>query len=797
MDRLPPACRNVLDHAAVIGDEFAVDLLAEVLEQPAIEVLALLEVAQGDGLVRPLGPSRFGFTEPLVRAALYASLAATLRASAHERVGLVLEAGRARGRTVDLDDLSWHFLAAAALGTADRAVRYAKEGADRSLQAHAYGAAASLYERALEGLELSPASGDRIQLLLGLAAARTAEGLPSGRDAFAAAGDQARAGQRPEDLAAAALGLAGGAGFEIGLFDDRQIELLEEALLALPEGATSLRAQCAARLSVALSLSGVDDRRAALSDQAVALAREADDPHALVWALAASCDVHSGPADIARRLQEATEILTIARGARDREGELLGRRLRLVALLEDGDLAAADAEVLRFAKVAEALRQPMHSWYVPLWRSLRAATRGDLAAARAFAAEAARIGEAANSPNATVLTLAAEFMCHREAGEATEASAMIDGAVSADLAAEWGLQVIGTFALAHLGRGRREEASALLDRAAEGLDGLPVDSEWVPLLVQLAEAAWELGGHPLAERLYDLLLPFEQTWAVEGIGAFTHGSVARHLGMLAAVLDRPTDASGHFEVALRASLGAEAALLVARTRRDWGLALGDHTRLAEAADSYRALDLPMRVAELEAALAEDPEPPRPPEPVTAGEVFRQEGDVWAVHFGDRTARIRTSKGVLDLVRLLAQPGREIPALDLASGPAPARSIDPGDGDGLGAQGDLGETIDATARAAYKARLLAIDAELDDADAGGDGQASDRLAAERDALLQQLAGAYGLGGRPRRAGDPSERARTAVTARIRDAIKRVEKVHPELGHHLRRSVRTGTFCAYDP
>jgi len=37
----------------------------------------------------------------------------------------------------------------------------------------------------------------------------------------------------------------------------------------------------------------------------------------------------------------------------------------------------------------------------------------------------------------------------------------------------------------------------------------------------------------------------------------------------------------------------------------------------------------------------------------------------------------------------------------------------------------------------------------------------------------------------------------VTARIRDAIRRIGQAHPELGRHLDRSVRTGTFCVYDP
>ena len=44
---------------------------------------------------------------------------------------------------------------------------------------------------------------------------------------------------------------------------------------------------------------------------------------------------------------------------------------------------------------------------------------------------------------------------------------------------------------------------------------------------------------------------------------------------------------------------------------------------------------------------------------------------------------------------------------------------------------------------------------------------------------------------------AERARKAVTARIRDAIRRITEAHPELGAHLDRTVRTGTTCRYEP
>jgi hypothetical protein len=37
----------------------------------------------------------------------------------------------------------------------------------------------------------------------------------------------------------------------------------------------------------------------------------------------------------------------------------------------------------------------------------------------------------------------------------------------------------------------------------------------------------------------------------------------------------------------------------------------------------------------------------------------------------------------------------------------------------------------------------------------------------------------------------------VTWRIRAALRRIDAVHPQLARHLLRSVRTGTFCSYEP
>jgi hypothetical protein len=171
-------------------------------------------------------------------------------------------------------------------------------------------------------------------------------------------------------------------------------------------------------------------------------------------------------------------------------------------------------------------------------------------------------------------------------------------------------------------------------------------------------------------------------------------------------------------------------------------------------------------------------------------VFRRDGDTWTLAFGGRSVPLRDAKGLRDLAILLATPGREVAATELVTGVANAAAAGLA---GLGAD----PVLDDQARAAYRARLTQLDDELAEADRHHDIERSVRLATERDALIDELTSAAGLGGRPRRLGDVTERARTTVTARIRDAIGRIERVHPELGRHLRASIVTGARCSYRP
>jgi tetratricopeptide (TPR) repeat protein len=216
---------------------------------------------------------------------------------------------------------------------------------------------------------------------------------------------------------------------------------------------------------------------------------------------------------------------------------------------------------------------------------------------------------------------------------------------------------------------------------------------------------------------------------------------------------------------------------------------------AELDAEFRAA-VPARLAELiplvtaklggEDASATEGRPATRDTPELTGDAFLRDGEMWQLSFGGETVHMPDLKGLHDLARLLAAPGQEIHALDLGSG-----------ADGAAPQGHAGELLDDEARAAYKRRIDELREERELAEAANDTVRAESAQEELEAIGETLKSAYGLGGRARRAGDHAERARSAVTWRIRSAIARIEAVHPALGRHLKNSIRTGTFCAYTP
>ena len=187
--------------------------------------------------------------------------------------------------------------------------------------------------------------------------------------------------------------------------------------------------------------------------------------------------------------------------------------------------------------------------------------------------------------------------------------------------------------------------------------------------------------------------------------------------------------------------------------------------------------------------------------------FICQGEYWTLAFEDRLIRLRDSKGLRHLALLLGEPGREFHVLDLVA------RIDPGEIDASGSQidpeelakltvrsalgEDGGELLDAQARAEYKQRLVELSEELEEArEFSHDEGRVARIEYEIDQVTRQLKNAFGLSGRSQKSGSAAEQARVNVK-NIGRALEQIEAKHESLGRLLKSTIRTGSFCSYQP
>lgn len=170
-------------------------------------------------------------------------------------------------------------------------------------------------------------------------------------------------------------------------------------------------------------------------------------------------------------------------------------------------------------------------------------------------------------------------------------------------------------------------------------------------------------------------------------------------------------------------------------------------------------------------------------PPAAESAFLRQGAGWLLSYDNQTVMLPDMKGLRDILTLIENAGAATHCFDLSGHVRNEDRDDP--------------VLDARARDDYKSRIRELQEELAEAREHNDLGRIERSQDELDSLLEVLSNALGLGGRSRRLGSMAERARTAVTWRIRYAIRKIEAVHAPLGRHLRKGIRTGLFCTYEP
>ncbi len=162
--------------------------------------------------------------------------------------------------------------------------------------------------------------------------------------------------------------------------------------------------------------------------------------------------------------------------------------------------------------------------------------------------------------------------------------------------------------------------------------------------------------------------------------------------------------------------------------------------------------------------------------------FTLNGDLWTLSYQNKVVQSKGLKGFKDIAKLLSMPYSSFHCTELMGINSTEKGV---------------EVIDHKAKAAYQKRIMEIQQELDEAETTQNSEYAYQLQEEYDQLINHLSQATGLSGKSRKASDSIEKARTAVTWRIRSATKKIGEIHPELGNHLKVSIKTGLFCQYSP
>ncbi len=805
LSRLSPQCLHMLTLAAVVGREFALNVMELVsgLSQP--ELLVVLDEAAVMHVLTPVDRAvgRYRFSHALIRETLYEGLSPARQVEFHRQIGEALEALSGGSADRHLDALAHHFFQSAAGGDVERAVDYSVRAARRAVTLLAYEEAAGHYERALQALDLTIAAADadrsrELMLALGEAHAKAGD-TPRAKATFLRAVDLARSAGASEQFARAVLGFAGSL-WTLGVADQGTIGLLEEALVALPEGDSVLRARVLGRLAMELCYAPQSwQRRTSLTEQAVGMARRIGCVETLAYALTARRDSLWSGDHIAERLADADELLRLAEESGNAEAAIEAHFWRARDLLELGDAFSAEAEIAEFARLARDLRHALYLARATVYRGTWALVEGRYDDALRLAAQALAEGRRAGEQNIQMAFAAQLAAVHRARGPLVDIEPGLH-----DLAERYpGLPCWrAALAAVYAEDGRSGDARREFERLArKEFADLPQNYFRLLTAVLLGETCAWLGDTERAAQLYAILLPHADRNVLVPVMVDCWGSVSRVLGLLATTMGRDEDAARHFDdaLAMNARLGARP--YVARTQHAYAEMLfardrpGDRvqarTLLTEALETARELGMAVLVEKaLGLVRALDERSPEG-EPSARPSVFRQDGDSWIIGGGAGVFRLKGSIGLRCLAELLHHPGGEFLALELIT---VARGV----GERMrAAVGDTGPLLDPAAKAAYRERLRDLRAELENAAASQDADGSARIQAEIDFLGQELAHAVGLTGRDRRCPSACERARINVTRALRRAVRSIAAHDAALGDHLTASVKTGMFCSYQP
>jgi hypothetical protein len=516
-------------------------------------------------------------------------------------------------------------------------------------------------------------------------------------------------------------------------------------------------------------------------------ARSASDPVPLAEALSLAHHCLLGPDHVTSRRELAVDLVKVSFGTERRSDLLMGLLWQTVDAYAEGDPHAG--RLLGELRGQLAERDHLAAGFVVSAIDVMLAIRaGQLDEAESLVTSCAKRGAAAGDVDHDWWSAAQLVTIRWYQGRLVELLPMLQQRVhSPALGAIDDSAAAALAVAAALSGDQRTAASALAALCGRDLGNLPRSSSWLVTMNGIVEAACLLGDAEVADRAYQLLGPHADLPMVGSLGVTCFGSAHQALGVAALTGQQPDRAIGHLHAATRhnLALGHWPALVASRRRLAQAYALRGSP--GDAGAAKRELDT--ATAEATALGLPIPDHPGSGSASPVAQCHRA-GRKWRLAVRNRAVVVEDSIGMVYLAVLIANPGREIRAAELAAGLAAL-------GGAAGAGGLAQPVLDHEAMSEYRNRLKRLDAELRELETDDDGERAARVRAERDWLVAQLASVTGLGGRPRFFPDDGERARVAVSKAIRRAIGRITTADAVIGEHLRQTVRTGMRCSYWP
>jgi DNA-binding SARP family transcriptional activator/tetratricopeptide (TPR) repeat protein len=625
VSRQPEDVIYLLQAAAVAGPTFEAGIVGVAAELTPDQRLEALDRAEESRLLRRVGDTgdRFAFTHALVRGAIYGELLRGRRVRYHHKIAVATEKAHADAVDSYVNELAHHFSMGAALADAEKAVTYCTAAGERALRLLAFEEAVGHFAR---GLEVAEQYGEhdasvRCDLLIALAEAQNRAGDAVRANAnFERAAALARTMGDAERLAAAAL-RAGPLSY-LGIVDTSpdQMKMLEEALSALPDEDSHLRAMVMARLGLFAAYSsgqpaaGARERARELNTAAVAMARRLDDRNALGYALNARMHALWGVDPAPERMAAGRELGEIADDVGDELLALHGHMWRIRELLVQGDVDAVHEEVARFEARDAGPVHPLSASYSCNVAAMLALIEGDFARADELGPRAM---EKAEGYNDMVLSFHVALMLWTW-WQRDELSVL--GNTFRDAIAEAPTEYPVVRAATALIRAESGEPDAALtqleDLSRLGWETIADDQTEGVSLAITAAACGTIGyrAREHAEQLYEHMRPYAGTAVViRAPAAACMGPADHYLGLLAAATGDLALAEVHYEAALRMArrmhsepFATAAMVELARTLRQRGRH-GDDERVAVLLRTAEEAALRLGLARL-VRLAADPGP---------------------------------------------------------------------------------------------------------------------------------------------------------------------------------------------